>query len=65
MNKLGKLLDGRDVVVLKWVRKEVGLIEDNSSYAESKIVMIELMWHFVNGKKRKLGYGECVFATDD
>ena len=62
MNKIGRLLGVSDVAVLKWVRKEADLIEDSSPYAESKIVMIDEMWHFVNGKKRKFGSGEPLMA---
>lgn len=62
MNKIGKLLGVSDVAVLKWVRKEADLVEDNSPHAESKIVMIDEMWHFVNGKKRKFGSGEPLMA---
>jgi len=52
MSKTGRLLGVSDVAVLKWIRKEADLIEDTSSPAESKIVMIDKMWHFVNGKKK-------------
>jgi hypothetical protein len=58
MNKIEKLLGARDAAVLKWMRKEADLVEDNFPYAESKIAMIDEMWHFVNGKKRKFGFGE-------
>ena len=62
MYKIAKLFGVSDVAVLKWVRKEAGLIEDEPSYAESKIVMIDEMWHFVNGKKREFGSGEPLMA---
>lgn len=57
MYKIAKLFGVSDVAVLKWVRKEADLIEDIPAHAESKIVMIDEMWHFVNGKKRKFGSG--------
>lgn len=62
MSKIGRLLGVSDVAVLKWIRKEADLIEDTSSHAESKIVMIDEMWHFVNGKKRRFGSGEPLTA---
>jgi len=54
MYKIVKLLGVSDVAVLKWVRKEADLIEDVPFHAESKIVMIDEMWNFVNGKKKKV-----------
>ena len=57
MNKISKMFGVSDVAVLKWVRKEAGLLEDPSPIAESDIVMIDEMWHFVNGKKRRFGSG--------
>ena len=62
MYKIAKLLGVSDVAVLKWIRKEANLIEEVPSHAESKIVMIDEMWHFVNGKKRKFGSGEPLTA---
>lgn len=62
MYKIAKLFGVSDVAVLKWVRKEADLIEDFNPHAESKIVMIDEMWHFVNGKKRKFGSGEPLMA---
>ena len=62
MNKMGKLLGVSDVAVLKGVRKEADLIEEGPPHAENKIVMINEMWHFVNGKKRKCGSGEPLTA---
>ena len=57
MNKIAKMFGVSNVAVLKWVRKEAQLLEDPFPYAESNIVMIDEMWHFVNGKKRKFGSG--------
>ena len=62
MYKIAKLFGVSDVAVLKWIRKEANLIEDVPSHAESKIVIIDEMWHFVNGKKRKFGSGEPLTA---
>lgn len=62
MNKIAKLFRVSNVAVLKWIRKEAGLIEAKESPATSDIVMIDEMWHFVNGKKRKFGSGEPLMA---
>lgn len=62
MSKIGKLLGVSDVAVLKWIRREAQGIEERSAKADSKIVMIDEMWHFVNGKKRRFGSGEPLTA---
>lgn len=62
MYKIAKLFGVSNVAVLKWIRKEADLIEDVPSHAESNIVMIDEMWHFVNGKKRRFGSGEPLTA---
>jgi hypothetical protein len=51
MDKIAKLFGISDVAVLKGIRQEASLIEDVPSHAESKIVMIDEMGHFVKGKK--------------
>lgn len=62
MYKIAKLFGVSDVAVLKWIRKEADLIEEIPPHADSKIVMIDEMWHFVNGKKRRFGSGEPLMA---
>ena len=62
MNKIGKIFGVSNVAVLKWVRKEGEKIKDLSPQAESGIVMMDEMWHFVNGKKKKCGSGEPLMA---
>ena len=62
MNKIAKLFGVSDVAVLKWVRKEAKLLSDPVALPESDIVMIDEMWHFVNGKKTKFGSGEPLTA---
>ena len=54
MNKISKILGVSNVAVLKWVRKEAETIKEPSSKAKSGIVMIDEMWHFVNGKKQAM-----------
>lgn len=62
MYKIAKLFGVSNVAVLKWIRKEADLIEDVPSHGESNIVMIDEMWHFVNGKKRRFGSREPLMA---
>lgn len=58
MNKIGKIFGVSNVAVLKWVRKEGEKIKAPSPQAQSSIVMLDELWHFVNGKKKKFGSGE-------
>lgn len=57
MNKIGKMLGVSTVAVMKWIRQEGQGIETAVPHAESGVVMIDEMWHFVNGKKKNVGYG--------
>ena len=57
MTKIAKLFKVSDVAVLKWIRAEADKIADLKQHAESGIVMIDEMWHFVSGKKTKFGFG--------
>jgi transposase-like protein len=62
MNKIGKLFKVSNVAVLKWIRREAEGIRDSQMKSASDIVMIDEMWHFVNGKKRRFGSGEPLMA---
>ena len=57
MRKIGRLCQVSTVSVLKWVRQAALNIETDNHDASSDIVMIDELWHFVNGKKTKYGYG--------
>lgn len=53
MGKIARLYIVSAVAVLKWVRAvALDVAPLNSTYA-SDIVMIDEVWHFVNGKKTK------------
>lgn len=54
MNKIAKMLGVSNVAVLKWIRQEGSQLKDPVPHAESGIVMMDEMWHFVNGKKKSL-----------
>ena len=58
MGKLASLYKVSTVAVLKWIRAAALEVKPINSVAESNIVMIDEIWHFVNGKKTKLGSGE-------
>ena len=54
MNKIGKIFGVSNVAVLKWVRKEGEKIKAPSPQAQSGIVLLDELWHFVKGKKKSL-----------
>lgn len=62
MNKIGKILGVSNVAVLKWVRKEAQQIKEPSSRTDSGVVMIDEMWHYINGKKTRYGGGAPLMA---
>ena len=57
MGKIGKMFGVSTPAVLKWIRKEGANIDDPTPQVESGIVMLDEMWHFVDGKKTKFGSG--------
>ena len=58
MGKIARLCKVSTVAVLKWIRGAALGIEEGSSVSSSDIVMIDELWHFVNGKKTRYGSGE-------
>lgn len=58
MGKIARLYKVSTVAVLKWVRTAALNVEPVSPIGSSDIVMIDEVWHFVNGKKTKYGSGE-------
>jgi insertion element IS1 protein InsB len=54
MGKIARLYKVSTVAVLKWVHAEGLATELPTAVAASDIVMIDEMWHFVNGKKNKV-----------
>lgn len=57
MEKIGKLFGVSGVAVLKWIRAAGEKIDDLPVTHTSEIVMIDEMWHFVDGKKTRFGSG--------
>ena len=54
---IAKLLNVSHVSVYRWSRKEAEKLEDPQG-KEAQIVEIDEMWHFVNGKKTRVGSGK-------
>ena len=54
MGKIGKLFKDSTVAVLKWMKAAVLKIETPTPISSFDIVIIDEMWHFVNGKKEDL-----------
>ena len=58
MSKIAKLFAVSVVAVLKWIRKAAhDLPNHKDDFKSAEIVMLDEIWHFVNGKKRKYGSG--------
>lgn len=55
---IARLLNVSNVAVLKWVRKEGQRLEKPAIPEGDKIIMIDEMWLFVNGKKTRFGSGK-------
>ena len=54
MIKIGKMCGVSNVAVLYWIRAAGKIAPDLNSKSDSGIVMLDEMWHFVNGKKNKI-----------
>ena len=54
MVKIGKMCGVSDVAVLKWIRKAAQQVEPLNPKSDSGIVMVDEMWHFINGKENKV-----------
>ena len=69
MIKIGKVLGVSHVAVLKWIRAAADNVPEPVAKTSSKVVMLDEMWHYVNGKKTKFGSGEpfvgCHVAASD
>ena len=54
---IGRLFGVSDVAVYQWIRKEAAALPE-PEVTGAKIVQLDEMWHFVNGKKTKFGSGK-------
>ena len=57
-NGIGRILDIQDTTVSNWIRKEAENIPEPEITAETKIVMLDEMWHFIQKKLKNYGSGE-------
>jgi len=58
MGKIARLYRISTVAVLKWIKAAALEAKPINPVSESDVVMIDELWHFVNGKKTKYGSGE-------
>ena len=54
MLKIGKMCGVSNVAVLYWIRDAAKDAKELNPKSDSSIVMLDEMWHFVNGKKNKI-----------
>jgi transposase len=54
---IGRLLGVSDVAVYKWVKKYAESLERPEVSTACNTIIIDEMWHFVNGKKTRFGSG--------
>jgi len=55
---IARLFGVSEVAVFKWIRKAAPTLPEPTTPAEVKIVQLDEMRHFVNGKKTSVGSGE-------
>ena len=55
---IARLFGVSEVAVFKWIRNEAETLPAPPTPADVKIVQLDEMWHFVNGKKTSVGSGE-------
>lgn len=63
MSKIAKLCQVSVVAVLNWIKKAALNVAPLTGISSSDIVMIDEMWHFVNGKKTRCGSGAPLMAS--
>lgn len=61
---IGRILGVSDVSVLKWVRATASRLPEPVVPAETKIVMIDEMHHFVKKSQKNYGFGEPLILLD-
>ena len=55
---IARLLGLSHVSIYRWLRKEAAKMPVGKGAEQAKVVMIDEMWHFVNGKKTRFGSGK-------
>ena len=56
-NGIGRILDIQDTTVSNWIKKEAENILEPEITAETKIVILDEMWHFIQKKLKNYGSG--------
>ena len=54
MSKIARLCQVSVVSVLKWVKQAARQVKPLTGVSSSDVIMMDEMWHFVNGKKQAL-----------
>jgi transposase len=57
MSKIAKLYQVSVVAVLKWIRKAALDIQGIEPHGRAEVIMLDEIWHFINGKKTRYGSG--------
>lgn len=52
-----RILDVSTVTVMRWIRDEAHALPEPSIPDETQLVMLDEMWHFIQKKTEKSGYG--------
>jgi transposase len=55
---IGRILGVSNVSVMKWIKKEAEHLPEPPVSEDATLIQIDEMWHFVNGKKTKFGFGK-------
>ncbi len=56
MSKIARLCQVSVVAVLNWIKEAALQVEPLTGISSSDVVMIDEIWHFVNGKKKNYGF---------
>ena len=58
MLMLSKIFNVSDTSVSRWIKSAAANLPEIRGKATENVIIIDEMWHFINGKKTKNGYGE-------
>lgn len=58
LGMIGRTVGVSTVAVLKWVRTAALKLDRPQISEQSSLILVDEMWHFVNGKKTKFGSGK-------
>ena len=65
LGMIGRTLGVSNVAVLKWVRAAASKLERPKVETGSTVIMVDEMWHFVNGKKTRFGSGKPIILCQN